>query len=205
MSLPLKKTTIDLLRHGEPVGGRKYRGQTDDPLSEKGWRQMREAVGDHCPWDAIVSSSLSRCQEFARELATRHHRPLEVDPRLMEIGFGEWEGRTAEQLEAEVPGQVQRFLVDPLGHRPRGAEPLPEFRARVLAAWAEILGRHAGPHVLVVGHAGIIRVLVSEVLGASLDRLFRLYVPSAGLSRIEIEQREGITLPRLVFHAGSLG
>ena len=33
-------TTIDLIRHGEPVGGSKYRGQTDDPLSEKGWAQI---------------------------------------------------------------------------------------------------------------------------------------------------------------------
>ena len=35
-------TRIDLIRHGEPVGGRRYRGQIDDPLSEKGWKQMRE-------------------------------------------------------------------------------------------------------------------------------------------------------------------
>ena len=34
-------TTIDLIRHGEPVGGRRYRGgRMDDPLSEKGWAQM---------------------------------------------------------------------------------------------------------------------------------------------------------------------
>ncbi|MFO7446727.1 MAG: hypothetical protein R6W90_10190, partial [Ignavibacteriaceae bacterium] len=37
--------------------GRRYRGQTDDPLSEKGWQQMREAVGEHRPWDVIVSSN----------------------------------------------------------------------------------------------------------------------------------------------------
>ena len=64
-------TTIDLIRHGEPVGGRKYRGQIDDPLSDKGWAQMREAVGDHRPWDVIISSSLSRCLDFARELGQR--------------------------------------------------------------------------------------------------------------------------------------
>jgi len=40
-------TTLDLMRHGEPVGGRRYRGQMDDPLSEKGWAQMRNAVGNH--------------------------------------------------------------------------------------------------------------------------------------------------------------
>lgn len=197
-------TTIDLLRHGEPAGGRKYRGQTDDPLSEKGWQQMRAAVGDHCPWTAVVSSSLSRCAAFARELAARHDLPIEFEPRLVELGFGAWEGRTAEELNRNVPGQVPRFLADPVGNRPPGAEALTDFRARVLAAWSELLARHAGRHVLIVGHAGIIRLIVGEVLGTPLERLFRLHVPSAGLSRIEIECRHGITLPRLVFHAGSL-
>ena len=43
-------TTLDLMRHGEPVGGRRYRGRTDDPLSEKGWNQMWTAVGDYRGW-----------------------------------------------------------------------------------------------------------------------------------------------------------
>jgi alpha-ribazole phosphatase/probable phosphoglycerate mutase len=197
-------TTVDLLRHGEPVGGRKYRGQTDDPLSEKGWQQMRAAVGDDCPWTAVVSSSLSRCEAFARELAARHHLPIEIEPRLVELGFGAWEGRTAAELNRDIPGQVLRFLTDPIGHRPPQAEALSDFHARVLAAWSDLLARHAGRHVLIVGHAGIIRVIVGELLGIPLARLFRLYVPSAGLTRIEIEHRDGFTLPRLVFHAGSL-
>ena len=40
-------TTIDLLRHGEPVGGRMLRGATDHPLSETGWQQMTDAVMRH--------------------------------------------------------------------------------------------------------------------------------------------------------------
>jgi len=41
------------MRHGEPVGGRAYRGHSiDDPLSEKGWQQMWDAVGD----DAALGS-----------------------------------------------------------------------------------------------------------------------------------------------------
>ena len=39
-----RETTIDLLRHGEPLGGGRYRGQMDDALSEKGWQQMWQAV-----------------------------------------------------------------------------------------------------------------------------------------------------------------
>ena len=55
MSDPLS-TVIDLLRHGEPLGGRRYRGQRDDPLSEQGWRQMRASVGGYREWQAVVSS-----------------------------------------------------------------------------------------------------------------------------------------------------
>ena len=95
-------TTIDLIRHGEPVGGRKYRGQINDPLSDRGWMQMREAVADQSPWDIIISSTLSRCLDFARELGQRSGIDVKADSRLMEIGFGEWEGRSAMELEQEI-------------------------------------------------------------------------------------------------------
>jgi len=49
---------------------------------------MRQAVGENCPWQAIASSPLSRCADFARELAARHGLPLEIDARLIELGFG---------------------------------------------------------------------------------------------------------------------
>lgn len=197
-------TTVDLLRHGEPVGGRKYRGQLDDPLSERGWEQMRAAVGDHRPWDRIITSPLSRCRAFAEELAARTGLPLAIEPRFRELGFGEWEGRTAEELLARDPQILVRFWQDPLNHTPPGAEPLTAFRERVLAAWEEWLGSQAGGHLLVITHAGVIRLLVSHVLDMPLDRLFRIQVPNAGLTRLRVERNGAGVLPRLVFHAGRL-
>jgi len=202
--MPNTITTIDLIRHGEPVGGNKYRGQSDDPLSEKGWLQMRNAVGEHCPWNAIVSSTLSRCAAFASELAQRHALPLEFDARLMEIGFGEWEGRTAEQVTAQDPALLRRFWLDPLNNVPPGAELLTAFRDRVIPAWDEILARHSGKHILIVGHAGVIRMVVRHVLDMPLQRVFRLAVPNAGITRIRVESDGEQTLPTLLFHAGAL-
>ncbi|MEK7696673.1 MAG: alpha-ribazole phosphatase [Pseudomonadota bacterium] len=197
-------TTIDLIRHGEPVGGSKYRGQTDDPLSEKGWAQMRAAVGDRRPWEAILTSPLTRCRVFAEELAVRLALPFEVDVRLMEIGFGEWEGRTAEELLATDPERLTRFWNDPVRHAPPGGETLAAFRDRILAAWEDILAHHAGRHVLIVGHAGTIRIAVCHVLDMPLDRLFRIQVPNAGITRIQVDMNGAGVLPRLVFHAGQL-
>ena len=52
----MKDTIIDLIRHGQPVGGRRYRGQIDDPLSERGWEQMWSAVRNPAPWEEIICS-----------------------------------------------------------------------------------------------------------------------------------------------------
>lgn len=197
-------TLFDLLRHGEPVGGRKYRGQIDDPLSEKGWQQMRQAVGDYCAWDVIISSSLSRCAAFAQEIAARHAIPIKIDARYQEIGFGEWEGRTAAELLARDSNSLTRFWQDPVRHTPPGAERLSDFRKRVLSAFNETLEQYKGKRVLVVAHAGVIRLLISHALDMPLDRLFRIDVPSAGLSRLRVDHHDDGVLPRLVFHAGRL-
>ena len=197
-------TTLDLMRHGEPVGGRRYRGQTDDPLSEKGWAQMRNAVGNHCPWQTVISSSLSRCADFARELATRHQLPLELDARLIELGFGVWEGCTPDELTAADPETLNRFRRDPVAHAPPGAEPLTVFRDRIISAWDSLLEKHGGKHVLVVAHAGVIRMVVAHVLNIPLQHLFRLQVPNAGITRIRVEKHVGQLFPQLLFHGGNL-
>lgn len=198
-------TIIDLIRHGEPVGGSgRYRGKIDDPLSGKGWRQMREAVADHCPWDVIVSSPLSRCSAFATELAQRHDLPVSFDERLMEIGFGEWEGLTKEQIVAKDSEALQRFYSDPITHRPPGAEALAEFEQRIVAAWNQLLADHAGQRLLLVGHAGVIRMVVRHVLATPLESMFRIHVPNAGITRIRVDGQGEQAMASLMFHAGSL-
>nr|MCH9749372.1 histidine phosphatase family protein [Pseudomonadota bacterium] len=60
---------LSLLRHGEPVGGRIYRGNQDDPLTDKGWQQMLDSTQDQS-WELIATSPLSRCHAFANHLQT---------------------------------------------------------------------------------------------------------------------------------------
>lgn len=182
-------TLIDILRHGEPVGGRRYRGQIDDPLSEKGWRQMRAATAGERPWTAIVSSPLSRCRAFAEELAGQTGLPLAFDERLKEVGFGVWEGKTADELKAADPDIVFNFKRDPVAFRPEGAENLDAFHARVAAAWEAVLETHAGGHVLVVAHAGVIRMAICRVLGLEAANAYHIQVASAAIARFRIEHK----------------
>lgn len=196
----MQVTTIDLLRHGEPVGGRKYRGQIDDPLSEKGWNQMRSTVGEFADWHHIVSSPLTRCAAFAKELSEKHNISLAFDERFQEVGFGSWEGRLPHELEAESPGILFQFKLNPIEARPEGAEPLHDFFNRVAEAVDDLHSRHAGGHVLVVCHAGVIRMVMAAALGVDPHNVYRIKVDTASLTRIALHREGDEVLPNLVFH-----
>ena len=87
-------TRLDLIRHGEPVGGRRFRGDAvDDPLSDTGWQQLESRLArldeqGMADWDVIATSPMVRCRSFAAEVAERRGLELVVDPDLREIGFG---------------------------------------------------------------------------------------------------------------------
>ena len=192
-------TTIDLIRHGLPEGGQRYRGWLDDPLSETGWLQMRDALAGEQPWELIISSSLIRCADFANVLGDELQRPVQLESRLREISFGEWEGRTASEILEQTPEAIANFWSDPVRYSPPGGERLDQFAQRIETAWSELTAEHRGKHMLLIGHGGVIRMIIGQLLGMPLNNLFRLEVPMASLSRIRIEAG----LPRLVFHSGS--
>lgn len=193
---------IDLLRHGEPIGGRRYRGQQDDALSEQGWQQMWQAVGPTPPWQQIITSPLQRCRAFAQQLSERHAIPYSEDARFMEVGFGAWEGRSSDELRVLDPALWQDFFVDPVNHRPEGAEPLADFVARVHAAWRSVIDSYADQHVLIVCHAGVIRAVITQLLGAPLSALYRIQVETAALTGFRIDAERP---PSLLFHGRRLG
>lgn len=197
-------TTIDLIRHGEPVGGTRYRGHTDDPLSETGWRQMRSAVKDHHPWDIVIASPLLRCAEFAKEVAERYQLPVQTDERFKEIFFGPWEGKTPDELVQQDKACLERFWSDPINNMPAGAETIAEFEQRVLAGWDELVGQHTGKHILLVGHGGMMRVILSHVLGMPRAHMFRLSIKYAAISRVRLDDYGDRLMPIVKFHHGQL-
>ncbi len=166
-------THIEVIRHGEPVGGRRYRGHgVDDPLTETGWQQMWDAVAGRPAWQHVATSPLSRCSEFAQQLSKKLKIGYSVDDRFKEIGFGEWEGLTPDEILSRDSEALDHFYRDPVRNRPAGAEPLEAFSARVWEAYNDIARKHEGESVLIVGHAGVIRAITANVLGMSLDHVY---------------------------------
>jgi alpha-ribazole phosphatase len=206
-------TLIDVLRHGEPVGGARYRGRTDDALSETGWQQMADAVklkganlsGKTPPWTDIISSPLSRCADFARQLSNTHQRKLHIEPRLAEIDFGDWENMSSQQIMAHEPDRLKQYWNDPINITPPNGERLSAFNSRVTAAWNDILTQHAAggnEHLLIVTHGGTLRIILSQVLAMPLTSLFSIDAPYACLTRFQYAGDKHA--PQLNFHNGNL-
>ena len=195
-------TTIDLLRHGDVEGGRKYRGQLDEPLSELGWNQLRTATTNKQNWQHIITSPLKRCAEFANELAQAHSLPVQTENEFQEISFGLWEGKTADELLEQEADKIKKYWNDPINITPPQGENLLDFEKRVIIGWKNVLTEFQGKHVLLVSHAGVMRIILCHILGMPLTELFKLDVALAKASRIQIEHADGECWPRLIFHGG---
>lgn len=184
----MSETQIDIIRHGEPEGGRRYRGSSiDDPLSKIGWQQMWDAVPEKPHWEHIISSPLSRCLKFSEALADTLSINFSVVDNLKEIGFGSWEGRTPDDIKNNEGNALEDFLSDPVNNRPEGAEPLDDFAKRIWDVYENLAEQYRGQHILVVAHAGVIRAITSQILGMPLDDVYsRLKIEYAAVATTRI-------------------
>lgn len=199
MSSTIKTITVDLLRHGQPVGGEVLRGRVDHPLSELGWVQMQQAAAltDACKmtsstpaWTHLISSPLRRCREFAERLAADAGKQLRIDENWQEIDYGDWDGMALSDWRELAGPQFREFRKDVSKLVPPNGEPFLIFKERVLGRWNAISKLPDGSHALIVTHGGVLRVVLSTVLGMPLNRSYPLHIPFASLSRVVLRVDE---------------
>jgi broad specificity phosphatase PhoE len=180
-----------LIRHGVTDWNRegRFQGQLDPPLADEGRAEAallgeRLAASADCP-AAIIASPLIRASATAEVIAatipTADRPPIVPDPRLVEVGQGEWEGRTHDEL---LTADAERYAAwrDGGGNGvPPGAEPIESVVARATAAIDELANAEAWPLCL-VSHGGILRVIARQLLGLTPRRAWALDVDNASLS-----------------------
>lgn len=156
-----------LVRHGETAGQSsiRYYGSTDVPLSRLGEEQMRRAGAALASerFDAVFSSRLRRSRQGAALVAGEHLRPKPL-AAFDEVDFGDWEGRTREEIAAHDPEAFQRWEADPEVFVYPGGECRQDFRSRVAHGLAGLLARPNGECLLLVVHRGVIAVALAELL-----------------------------------------
>ena len=186
---PSQVVIIDLLRHGEPVGGKTFRGSTDDPLSEKGWQQLHCITEGHKPWQQVITSPLIRCYNFAHDFSCKYQLPLITVPELKEMHFGLWEGRLPKDVWDQSPDLLSNFWENPRKNAPPCGENYSDFQNRVLLAAKHHLYEFTQESKLVITHAGVVKALLQPILKVSDQDVLSIDIPLATLTRIKFERR----------------
>jgi probable phosphoglycerate mutase len=187
-------TLTILLRHGDTRLSPEHRfsGQSDEPLSEDGARQVSAAarrLAAGAPIDAIVSSPLPRAAATAAIVAGELGLPTATDDDLAETDFGEWEGLTFAEIKGRWPDAVVAWQRDPR-QAPPGGESFAATACRVDRACERILKQYPGQTVLVVSHITPIKILLCRALGAPLLAMYRFYLGSACINEIQWHGQE---------------
>ncbi len=128
---------------------------------------------------AVYSSPSARCSEPAGMVAAFLGAPVEVDPRLYELDFGNWEGRRWDDIGAGPVGVWAEHWID---QGPPGGESARELEMRVHQWLTE---RPRGEVSVLVAHAGVVRALRVIVQGCSWKAAMSEPVPH--LQRVSFE------------------
>lgn len=185
----LTATRLYLVRHGQVADGHTdiYHGHNDVDLSPTGVSQC-QALASHLQdvqLDGIYSSDLTRTRRGAEIIRQERDLPVQEVAEFREIHFGIWEGLSFQQIMTQYPEELQQRFADLAHYRIPGGESLMDLRDRVAPKLAELLQRHAGQAFLVVAHAGINRVILSQAMGLDLKYIFHLDQAYAGLNIID--------------------
>ncbi|MET0573958.1 MAG: histidine phosphatase family protein [Pedobacter agri] len=192
---------VYLLRHGETAynaDGNRYCGRTDIELTTKGLRQAKfvfEQLRD-TKIDAVYSSPLFRAKRTA-EIASGEWDVF-IDERLIEVDFGNWEGKTKEEFIAENAEPWDNWMSDPETSRAgETGESGAEIVSRVASFFDEMIAKHQNQTIMVVGHNGINRLFMASKLGMPLKNYRQLAQQNSSLTEIEFDDNGVMTLKLL--------
>lgn len=174
----MKQKIIYLLRHCQPERSsseKLFLGQTDLPLSDLGITQSRQLgrMLQTKSINAVFSSDLKRGADTAEAIAYRHGHTVNRDRGLREIDLGQWEGRSFKEVAEFHPLEFERRGREIETFRPPEGESFTDLRDRVMLAFESICSL---PYksIVIVGHAGVNRVILCELLGIPLSNLLKI-------------------------------
>lgn len=172
-----------LIRHGETAWNaeRRTQGWHDEPLNDRGMQQARRMgafVREQFDLSTVWASDLRRCVQTAEPIGL----PVQTSRALRELNYGEWEGRSWEELNEQERELTARLIAGDRSFRAPGGELVGDLADRV-RGFVDAAGlADAADDVAVVGHGGSLRALIVAMLGLPFDAFGRFAFSNASVS-----------------------
>ena len=190
-------TRLFVIRHALAVDPHDLRLTGPDvgllPAGKVQAREVAHRLRDYSP-SVVYSSDARRARETGEVSAAECQIPLEVNAGLAEIDFGIWAGRTYADIVAADPA-ARAWFIDPSTGAPPGGESLAIAAERVLRVM-RALAHDDGERVVIVGHAGSLRLALAQALHMKLSSYWRLRQDCASLS-VVTWAADGLVIERL--------
>ena len=176
-------TRVYLVRHGQTAWnvGEIFRGRADIPLDETGKKEVHlagEALKDETI-HGVYSSPLSRSMETAENIAKFHNIPVTPLDAIIDISYGEWEGRENQEVKQNYPELHRLWHREPHKIKFPGGESLDEVRSRILAGLEELLLRHQDENFVLVAHRVPNKVICCALIGLDNSHFWRIQQDTA--------------------------
>ena len=166
---------IIVIRHGaiDDQHRHRYIGSRDVPLSEKGLRES-EAVGKYIAdmnCDYIFASPMLRVrQTLETALCPEKVESVEYMENLREIDFGDWEGKTFDEIKVEYPEETNNWTKPSNGFGFPNGTNLNDFHNGI-DLFKKTLLESDGSNIMVFAHGGVILSLICSILGIERDKM----------------------------------
>ncbi len=181
-----------LLRHGKTQGKAALNGHTDVAVDESIQAHIAKRLPEKYAFSNVYTSPLQRCCRVA-ELLTESNAALRlvIEPRIMELNFGKFDGVPFDALEREWQ-ILEKFWAAPAQFPLPNSEPLEHGYKRVVQAWEQIV-QQCEQDTLVITHGGPIRYILAHLLGLDWEnpRLYTtLNIGNQSVTHIQIRKFE---------------
>ena len=185
---------IYFLRHGETTASQTggYCGVLDVELTSAGKEMAKDFAQAYKSrsWMSIYCSPLLRTITTAEPLCSQLRMDMQLREGLKEIAYGQWEGKTPEEVNREFHDEYVRWLADPGWNSPTGGEKGLDIARRSSEVLEEIERTYSNGNVLVVSHKATIRIMLCSLLGIDVGRYRdRILMPVASVSIVEFTER----------------
>lgn len=176
------KETLKLyiVRHGETEWNviKRFQGQLNTPLTEKGMEKLRETGKklENVLFDEVYTSELGRTVASAEIILNENrgyrNKKLELKKlaELNEVYFGVWQGLTYKEVFLKYPEEANNYFYNVKNYKAENveAENLKDALERFLKGINKILNRHKSGNILVVTHGTVLEMFMNYVANDSI-------------------------------------
>lgn len=185
-------TTFYLVRHGtNDFIGKAIAGRTAGVHLNSAGREQAERIANRLAPEGIqriICSPMERCQETAKPLSSRINLPIEISESVIEINFGDFNGKTLKELEG-LPEWKKWNSNRTLMHLPNG-ENIHEVQARMVREVLRLRRESPEQKIAIFSHGDPLRSIVCYFLGISLDIMSRVEINPGSLSIVTVFEND---------------